>query len=1278
LNRFRTILKVLLITLLVPAALAATFHFWLIFHAKSILSEIVNQQSNGRYHLQLKKVKYNYLRLRLELYQPVLKNVDTSKTRDRFELHSELITLQLEKLWPLIFGRKLLIDSIYMDRPLLSLAHQKRNNPLQLTTFSLSEETEKLYQSIQSVLTTLKVANFRIRKGALSVNNSRRKNALPLEIKNIDFYIKGFNIDSSSYSKHPSSYTEEIQLQIAGQTINFPDGNKSIQFSSFKLVANKGELEVDSCSISGGDNDSTKASFNLFAEKMRIKNIYLARNDSTDYNRIDSLFFTKPKVSFSVQVKDAKQDSSETISTSLRRITSAAFGRLLVRYASINNVDFDIEVERKEKLSTFKFVQDSLVISNLGVGIFPSMPISASSIRFGLKEFVDYFRDSTYLVHFDSVRINNDQFSLFNFNIASTWRVKKGQQKIYIPILQIQGIDWYQLISQKKLVASTFTLNDPAISIVGAGESKNKKQKKNNSIDHLLRQTLELKNIIIRNGTVTYAFPEDGNITFKKINTSLQPDLWIPGYLPSIQKTIRELNTGEIIYSKNGWMMTAQNLLYGAGNSISAGNIDLVNDLQNLHIKANNVGITGIKGETKNSLFDIKKLNWENAEIVMNIKQKLPGANNNSLLTLGAISGGPTSLRLNSDNTKVTAKISKIRTSGIIIENGKPTALHDLNTEGTAIDITTGKNIIHSGKFVIRDGKASSLVGVTTNLTLNKMDLAVTVPEVDFEVNVQRSLSNPFDISWLNIIQPTIDVKIREGATSADQKDFKIFPALDIKKILITDPLVAFQNSDGQEPIQLKLGSATIAAGGIKTLEKGNQLAISEVQLQTKEFGLDYTDSIKVFSSNGLVKIALKTFLLYANPFALEGSWKIMEASADLSNITLLNKRRTRQVDSLQLSSLHLDNFTANENSFKHPATYFSSNPLANISNVNLSYKNIKSRIRINGLKGSASRLSFDSFYYRPQISRNAFMAAQSFQKDYITLDTGPASVTGLDIAAWLKDTIFKAGNIRLTKAVLNDTRDKHLPLQTGIIKGLPVTLIKNMALKTQIDSITIIDGRVRYHEISEKTGQTGNLRFTRLKGIIRNIKNYEFHGGDSLYVQASGYLMDTAYIQLRMSETYNDSLASFPITLKAKPFDLRILNPFLLPVMSVKVKSGFADSAQLKAIGREYLSLGEMRFFYHDLKVEFLKDGDEQKKTLLTSLLSFAANSFVIRNKNTKRIGTVYYERSRNRSFFNYLIRMIASGAASSVGAKRNKKYNRLYKKMIEELHLPEIEDLY
>ncbi len=299
-------------------------------------------------------------------------------------------------------------------------------------------------------------------------------------------------------------------------------------------------------------------------------------------------------------------------------------------------------------------------------------------------------------------------------------------------------------------------------------------------------------------------------------------------------------------------------------------------------------------------------------------------------------------------------------------------------------------------------------------------------------------------------------------------------------------------------------------------------------------------------------------------------------------------------------------------------------------------------------------------------------MAAQTFQKDYITLETGQAFLNNVDIASWLQDSVVKIGHVYISNAVLNDTRDKHLPLRNDIIKGLPVTIIKSIPVKTLVDSVSIINGRVRYHEVSDKTNQTGNLRFTHLEATIRNIKNYNFSSADSLQVSASAYLMDTAYIRLRMKETYTDSLGSFPITVKARPFDLKILNPFLLPVMSVRIKSGIVDSLQISAVGSENLSLGEMLFFYHNLKVEFLKAANDQKKTLLTSLITFAANSFVVRNKNNKKIGKIFYERNHNRSFFNYLVRMIASGAASSVGAKRYQKYNRLYNDKIKEVNLP------
>ncbi len=1275
LNRFWKIFKVSVVSLLVLAASLVTFHFWLIAHAKNILAEIVRVQSKGRYHLEVKKVKYDYLKLSLELQQPVLKSADTGSSGDKFEMHARIISLQLEKLWPLIWGRRLLIDSIVMDRPILNLIHQKRSSyQSQKTAFSLSVEMEKLYQSIQSVLTTLKVGNFRINKGAFTLNSALQKNTPPLEIKNIDFYIKGFNIDSATNSLHPNSYTEDIQLIIAGQTIHFPDGDKLIRFSSFRFVANKGNLEVDSCSISGGDNDSTKASFNLFAEKMRIKNVYLAVNDSTGYNRMDSLFFTRPKVSFFVQIKDAKQDSSETITTAIRKVTSAAFGRILVRYVSINNVDFDIEVERKEKLSTFNFVQDSLVVSNLGVGLFPSMPLSASSIRFGVKEFVDYFRDSTYLVHFDSVRINNDQFSLFNINIESTAKVKKGHQKIYIPILQIKGIDWFQLISQKRLVASNFTLHDPFISILAAGNTKKRSPKKNSSLDRLLRQMFVLKNITILNGSVNYAFSANEYINVKKINTLITPDLSTRGLVASLQKMIRNFNTGELIYLKNGWKMTARNMIYDEHNNLTAANIDLTNSLRNLSIKANNVSIAGLSGKAAINSMDIKKINWENAKIVMDLSKKQQ-ANTHSLLSIGSIDGGATELKLVSNKINIEAIIATIKTSAIVLENGKLKELHDFFSEGTSIDVTADNSKFHSGKFIIKDKLPSYISSLTASLPIGKRSISITIPEVDFTTDVQQSLSNSFDISRLSIIQPKINVNLNPFIKSTSSKKQTPFPEINLRNIEIKDPIFSFQSNSKVEPIQLMLGNSNISASGIKTSDNRRQLIFNDLQIQSKNFSLANKDSLLIFSSDSVVIAGSRAFMLYSDATISNSNWELKDVSVDIPNINLLNKRRSGKADTLQLNAVHLSNLTINQDSFKYPVNYFNTKPDAAVSTHNIIYKNDKSRFSLKGLKGSGNVLSLDSFSYRPQMNKDAFMAAQSFQKDYITLETGRSFLNDIDIASWLKDSVLRIGHIHISDALLNDSRDKHLPLQTNVIKELPVAIIKNIPVKTLIDSVSMSNSKMRYHEVSEKTNQTGNIRFTRLNATIHNIKNFDFVPNDSLQVMASAYLMDTAYMQLQMKEAYNDSLASFAVTLKALPFNLEILNPFMLPVMSFGIKSGIVDSLQVRAIGREDISLGEVRFFYHDLKVEFLKAANDQRKTLLTSLITFAANSFVIRTNNTKRVGKIYYERSRNRSFFNYLVRMIASGTASSVGAKRNQKYNRLYNDKIKEVNLPGID---
>jgi hypothetical protein len=168
---------------------------------------------------------------------------------------------------------------------------------------------------------------------------------------------------------------------------------------------------------------------------------------------------------------------------------------------------------------------------------------------------------------------------------------------------------------------------------------------------------------------------------------------------------------------------------------------------------------------------------------------------------------------------------------------------------------------------------------------------------------------------------------------------------------------------------------------------------------------------------------------------------------------------------------------------------------------------------------------------------------------------------------------------------------------------------------------------------------------------------------------------MDSANVQLRVRESYRDTLAGFVLTSQVSPFHTSILNKALVPMVSVDFKSGFVDTLYMRAIGREYLSIGSMKFLYRDLKVEFLDKNDTSRHSLKNQLLKFAANTFVVRTNNTKRTGEIYYARDRNRAVFQYWVKMILSGVTTSVGAKSNKKEIKKYKKSLNQKHLPRIE---
>jgi hypothetical protein len=146
--------------------------------------------------------------------------------------------------------------------------------------------------------------------------------------------------------------------------------------------------------------------------------------------------------------------------------------------------------------------------------------------------------------------------------------------------------------------------------------------------------------------------------------------------------------------------------------------------------------------------------------------------------------------------------------------------------------------------------------------------------------------------------------------------------------------------------------------------------------------------------------------------------------------------------------------------------------------------------------------------------------------------------------------------------------------------------------------------------------------------------------------------------------------------------FDITEFNRILIPNASAQVKSGKTERIVMTARANNEYSYGEMRFYYHDLKVQLLNRESETPKGLGNILGSFFANTFIIRTNNPKnfvlRKGDIFFERDEKRAIFNYWTKSFLSGVVSSIGVANNKKkIKRMQEENLKKIQQKKSEEL-
>ncbi|MEM0938681.1 MAG: hypothetical protein AAGI25_02695 [Bacteroidota bacterium] len=293
---------------------------------------------------------------------------------------------------------------------------------------------------------------------------------------------------------------------------------------------------------------------------------------------------------------------------------------------------------------------------------------------------------------------------------------------------------------------------------------------------------------------------------------------------------------------------------------------------------------------------------------------------------------------------------------------------------------------------------------------------------------------------------------------------------------------------------------------------------------------------------------------------------------------------------------------------------------------------------------------------------KDIFSQGSVYQSDWISAYGDEIKLMYFDKHAFVANNQIKVGNIEINGLVLDVYRDKRLPRPPNKFRPLVGSMLKNLSTKVLIDTLNISASRITNEEYAIGGRQSGAIDFLDVTATLSNVTNMQEHIDESknMLLCASGKVEEAPFT-INTAFDLSSSNDYFVMKGQLDEFDLNCLNPILENVAFVKVESGVSENLEFNFKSTNEYAIGKMTFQYDNLKIALVNKENYTTKGKGANVLSFVANTFVIKKRNPKFIflkeGDIYFVRHKNKSIFNYWTKTLLSGIISSVGAKSHKK---------------------
>lgn len=1257
----------LAVSLLVLVILGGIFHFWFINNTEKFIENIVATQSNGKVQLKVEAVRFNYLNRYIRLKNASFITVDTLDDPNRYYFEVSDLRLKIKSFRALLLRQEILLDTLNLVKPHVTIKHVRNNEATKSGTaatdveFSIAYEMGNIYRSIEDALNILQIKYFKINEGRFTLENALKPRQPPVNITDIYLEIDNIAVNREQ-QRHARKFlfSDNIIVRSRNQQINFPGGRHQLSFGAFEMNVKNKRIEIENCRVTGQRSDTSRASFNMFFKKLQLLNFDFTALTNRDLIKADSVYCQDPELSLSLTLRNKNEKNANEpfqLDDALRQLGT----NMDIGFAGLSNADITVTTTRNNDPVSFNSNGNDFYLYGFRINNQAAKPISLRGIDVAIRNYDMITRDGSTAIKFDSIQLRNNTIRLSNFSLhPMQLRRDKSIRHIDVPLLQITGLSWEDLLLNRTIVASKATLFNPDIMYQKISSASNSRSffSALAGIDELM----EVDELELVNGNLKLILRNKKQFELKNTNFNIRSNQFMASQnIRNIERSIDRFNFSDGTIRLGNIDISLEQMSYaGDQKRLFAEAVVVKDSRNNAFATLRKVGISNLFVNEDLKIFIVDSVHWQagNINLLTGFNEKsarMAGAD----ITINNIFGQHTILNATLPAGQLNTTLNDIRADQFQLKNGSSPVIKNLSVQGEQLVADYNKTKIVAAQYDISDQRQSNIHNVSVSNYDEGDTMLLSIAKIELTPSVMAMLQNRFYFDQVHFTAPNFYLN-KKASNPSKSRQTKMLP-FRVNNLHLQKPLININTTHADGARQVYINSAM--NGSLPAYIRVEQIKTDSTSLTTGRINGSLPQVKYIYTDRELgVDSGLVNFSIHQSRLNFSSNnW-----DAHLQNISLRNLIPVNLEDSnvLNVNAAEIQNLNIG-NRQKTLRNLLGSSPDLVIRNFTGSHQSLD---KINRWYGATyehdrKRITIDSLIHSPVQNKKTFMDAQDFQADYINFTSGLVQIEGIDLEKISVDSTYFAQKISLANPSIFIYRNKLLPRKNTNEKLLPVHRIRQVNKPLQVDSLLLYNATVNYSELDKTTKDTGSIQFSNLDLQMGPIKNHQLTPHDSLYVHAQARIFGQGHINLQMQQSYMDSLAGFRMQTQASLPDISLLNQTIKPLTTIEITNGRLDSLWMLVNANDEIASGEIYLLYDDLKIR-LHNEDGTEPGFKNNFKSFIANTFLIRSRNNAaKPGVIYFERLKDRSVFNYMVKILLSGISTGIGIRSNSSAVKAHK---------------